>query len=76
MSSITVQDIQSDPLGCLSRVEAGESLLIVRDGQPIAEIKPVATETRQARPFGLCAGEFTVPDDFDHPLPPRDPGGV
>ena len=21
------------------------------------------------RPFGLCAGEFTVPDDFDHPLP-------
>ncbi len=30
-------------------------------------------ELRQAektlRPFGLCAGEFTVPDDFDHPLP-------
>jgi hypothetical protein len=21
------------------------------------------------RPFGLCAGEFTVPDDFDAPLP-------
>ena len=21
------------------------------------------------RPFGLCAGEFTVPDDFDGPLP-------
>ena len=21
------------------------------------------------RPFGLCAGEFTVPDDFDQPLP-------
>lgn len=21
------------------------------------------------RPFGLCAGEFTVPDDFDYPLP-------
>lgn len=21
------------------------------------------------RPFGLCAGEFTVPDDFDDPLP-------
>ena len=23
----------------------------------------------QLRPFGLCAGEFEVPDDFDVPLP-------
>ncbi len=23
----------------------------------------------QRRPFGLCAGEFVVPDDFDDPLP-------
>ena len=22
-----------------------------------------------SRPFGLCAGEFSVPDDFDGPLP-------
>lgn len=21
------------------------------------------------RPFGLCTGEFTVPDNFDDPLP-------
>lgn len=21
------------------------------------------------RPFGLCAGDFVVPDDFDEPLP-------
>lgn len=24
---------------------------------------------KQLRPIGLCAGEFTVPDDFDDPLP-------
>ena len=24
---------------------------------------------KQPRPFGLCAGEFVVPDDFDAPLP-------
>jgi hypothetical protein len=23
----------------------------------------------EPRPFGLCAGEFEVPDDFDAPLP-------
>jgi len=25
--------------------------------------------TTQLRPFGLCAGEFVVPADFDAPLP-------
>lgn len=34
----------------------------------IAELRPI-TSGRQLRPFGLCAGEFTVPDDFDAPLP-------
>lgn len=24
---------------------------------------------KQLRPFGLCAGDFVVPDDFDAPLP-------
>ena len=23
----------------------------------------------ESRPFGLCAGQFTVPVDFDEPLP-------
>lgn len=26
-------------------------------------------DDKTLRPFGLCAGEFTVPDDFDDPLP-------
>ena len=26
-------------------------------------------EDGPTRPFGLCAGEFVVPDDFDDPLP-------
>ena len=24
---------------------------------------------QEGRPFGLCKGEFSVPDDFDEPLP-------
>ena len=69
MSTITIHEIQRDPLGCLRRVEAGETLLVVRDEQPVAEIKPIAAPTQQPRPYGLCAGEFTVPADFDAPLP-------
>ena len=69
MKTISVQEIQRDLFGILRRVEQGETLLVVRDEQPVAEIKPVPTQARQPRPYGLCAGEFTVPGDFDHPLP-------
>jgi hypothetical protein len=29
----------------------------------------ITIESKQPRPFGLCTGEFTIPDDFDEPLP-------
>jgi antitoxin (DNA-binding transcriptional repressor) of toxin-antitoxin stability system len=53
----------------LRRVEAGEMFVIVKAGRPLAEIKPVAAAPKPLRPFGLCAGEFRVPDNFDDPLP-------
>lgn len=31
--------------------------------------KALTTKSKQQRPFGLCAGEFVVPEDFDAPLP-------
>lgn len=69
MSTITIQEIQRDPLAFLRRVEAGEALVVVRDDRPVAEIRPVSSSTGQSRPFGLCAGEFRVMPNFDDPLP-------
>ena len=69
MTTISVEQIKRDLIGCLRRVEAGETLLIVEDNRPVAEIKPIASNVPRPRPFGLCAGEFTVPQDFDQPLP-------
>jgi antitoxin (DNA-binding transcriptional repressor) of toxin-antitoxin stability system len=69
MSTISVQDLQRDLLAFLRRVEAGESFLVVRGEQPLAEVRPVPVPVAQPRPFGLCAGRFTVPPDFDQPLP-------
>ncbi|WP_009631744.1 type II toxin-antitoxin system Phd/YefM family antitoxin [Synechocystis sp. PCC 7509] len=41
-----------------------------RAAQQMMEIElPPITSGKQLRPYGLCAGEFTVPDDFDAPLP-------
>jgi antitoxin (DNA-binding transcriptional repressor) of toxin-antitoxin stability system len=68
MSTISVQDIQSDPLAFLRRVEAGEAFVVVRGQRLLAEVRPLVEAATQPRPFGLCAGEFTVPVDFDEPL--------
>jgi len=69
MSTISLQDLERDPVGCLNRVEAGESILVTRDDRPVAELRPVATNQRSPRPFGLAAGMFDTPADFDAPLP-------
>ncbi len=69
MSSISVQEIERDPLAFLRRVEAGEGFVVLRGEQALAEVRPLATAAAQPRPFGLCAGQFTVPADFDQPLP-------
>jgi antitoxin (DNA-binding transcriptional repressor) of toxin-antitoxin stability system len=69
MVQVSVEDIQRDLAAYLQRVEVGETVVIVRAGRAVAEIKPVASGTKQLRPFGLCAGKFIVPQDFDAPLP-------
>ena len=42
MSTITLDEIQREGLTWLQRILAGETLLVLRGGGPVAEIKPVA----------------------------------
>lgn len=69
MTWVTVEEIKRDLADYLQRVGRGETLVVTQAGKPLAEIKPVMNGTAARRPFGLCAGEFTVPDDFDGSLP-------
>jgi antitoxin (DNA-binding transcriptional repressor) of toxin-antitoxin stability system len=81
MTTITLEEMQRDLQRCMAQVEAGETLVITRGGQPVAEIKPViesASETavpggegveKGLRPIGLAEGEFMEAPDFDDPLP-------
>lgn len=69
MSTISLQELRQNPDSLLDRVEAGEHLVVVRDGRPVAELRPVPVVQQDPRPFGLCVGAFEVPDDFDASLP-------
>ena len=74
MTTISVDEIQYDLAGYLTRVQAGETLLITEAGRPVAEINPIKPVEPDdlpltPRPRGLAKGDFVVPDDFDDPLP-------
>jgi antitoxin (DNA-binding transcriptional repressor) of toxin-antitoxin stability system len=66
--NVTVEEIKRDPDGVFHRVLDGETLVVTQHDRPIAEIRPIE-RVRRPRPFGLAAGTFVVPDDFDDPLP-------
>jgi antitoxin (DNA-binding transcriptional repressor) of toxin-antitoxin stability system len=71
MQTATIQEIQANLPALLSQVGNGETIVILDEGKPVAELRPThqTPEVSGPRPFGLCAGRFTVPDDFDSPLP-------
>ena len=69
MVQVSLDEIKRNLPTYLKRVEDGEVFVILKAGKPMAEIKPVHSPLSSSRPYGLCAGEFTVPDDFDAPLP-------
>ena len=66
---VSVEEMERDLLAVLQLVENGETLVILKTGKPVAELRPIFSSPMRLRPFGLCAAEFTVPDDFDAPLP-------
>ena len=52
----------------LKRVALGEEVTIASRGKPVARLVPVKAPEGE-RKIGLFRGKFTVPDDFDAPLP-------
>ena len=69
MVQVSIDEIKQDLSIYLPRVEAGETFIVIKNGKPLAEFKPITETFKLLRPFGLCTGEFTVPNDFNKPLP-------
>jgi prevent-host-death family protein len=47
MTSVTLTEFRSHASGMLSRVEHGETLVVLRHGRPIAEVSPVSLPGRK-----------------------------
>ncbi len=49
MTTITLTDFRSHASGMLTRVENGETLVVLRHGRPIAEVSPI-TDKQHRQP--------------------------
>ena len=64
---VGVHDAKTRLSELLRAVAGGQEVDILRSGQPIAKIIPFPVSGR--RTLGIDEGRFTVPDNFDAPLP-------
>lgn len=69
MKRVNVHEAKARLSEYLTRVEAGETVVICRRNQPIAELRAIVPARTEPRPIGLAKGQFDVPASFQHPLP-------
>lgn len=66
MSIVNVHEAKTHLSRLLERVEAGEEIIVARNGKAIARLVPVVGVAR--RP-GAMKGRIRIRRDFDAPLP-------
>ncbi len=71
MQKVNIHTVKTHISPLLESVIAGEEIIIVRAGQPIARIAPLQpfNPPNQPRQPGALAGRLKIADDFDAPLP-------
>jgi prevent-host-death family protein len=68
MKAVNTHEAKTQLSRLLRRVAAGEEITIANRGVPVARLVPVPP-TKTPRVLGIFRGQFSVPDDFDAPLP-------
>ena len=70
MKTVNIHEAKTHLSRLLQRVAAGEEIIIANRGTPVARLVP-AERPKGRRFLGIDRGRFTVPEDFDAPLPPE-----
>lgn len=69
MKTVNIHQAKTNLSRLLSRVELGEEIIISNRGIPVAKLVPFRTSLDRRSSLGQDRGMFTVPDDFNAPLP-------
>lgn len=69
MRCINIHDAKTHLSRLVDEVSQGEEIIIAKAGKPMARLSPFRARAKRRR-LGPMAGQFSVPEDFDAPLPP------
>jgi prevent-host-death family protein len=69
-SPINIHNAKTNFSRLLARVELGEEIIISNRGLPVAKLVPYQPSTNRLAAIGMDRGLYTVPEDFNDPLPP------
>jgi antitoxin (DNA-binding transcriptional repressor) of toxin-antitoxin stability system len=69
MIQIDLLQIEADLAHYIEQVVRGETIVVTRDNQPIAELRPITPSISKPRQIGLAKGTFEIPASFYEPLP-------
>ena len=72
MSAYSIRKEQVELSSLVERAEAGEEVVLSRDGEPVAKIIPFPKSEespRKLRPYGLKLSDPRLLDLLDEPLP-------
>jgi antitoxin (DNA-binding transcriptional repressor) of toxin-antitoxin stability system len=53
----------------LARLREGDSIVLCKRNEPIAEIRALPKPRKKPRPIGLAKGKIKIPPSFFEPLP-------
>jgi prevent-host-death family protein len=69
MALVTIQQAKAQLSKLIARAEAGEEIVIAREGRPAVKLTPIGERAGRRR-FGALKGKFSLPDAFFFdPLP-------
>ena len=66
MIALTLDEVERDVAAFLERVRQGETVIV---GPSLKIVDDTKVPKGMKRPSGLAKGLFTIPDDFEDPLP-------
>lgn len=67
-SMVNIHEAKTHFSKLITRVQAGEEIVIALAGQPVARLVPVVQEAKKRQP-GSAAGKIRIAPDFNAPLP-------
>jgi prevent-host-death family protein len=65
MKQVGMHEAKTNLSKLVEQAEAGEEIVIARNGRPVVRLVPVATANRLASVRGALRGQIHIAEDFD-----------